>query len=128
MTKPLKALLLFTDIGFLAYWLVTALHLIPPEWTYQDYTNPLLVSWNWSFLPLDLAVSAFGLSGFALQRRNPTLASRLVLVSLVLTVSSGLNALSFWTFRGEFDVTWWLANGFLLLWPLPFLIRLLRSP
>ncbi|MEI8095126.1 MAG: DUF5360 family protein [Spirochaetales bacterium] len=126
MTKPLKGLLLFTDVGFVVYWMATALHWIPPEWAYQDYSNPLLVSWNWSFLPLDLAVSAFGLTGFALARRRPELASRLVLVSLALTVSSGLNALSFWAFRGEFDAAWWLANGFLLVWPLPFLVRFLR--
>lgn len=126
MTLGLKALLLVTDLGFLAYWAATGLHWIPPEWAYQDYTNPLLVSWNWSFFPLDLAASAFGLAGFLLWTQREDLARSLVLVSLALTASSGLNALSFWVFRGEFDALWWAANGFLLLWPLPYLVRLLR--
>lgn len=125
MTLGLKVFLLVTDLGFLVYWAITGLHWIPPEWAYQDYTNPLLVSWNWSFFPLDLAASAFGLSGFLLWRTREKLASALVLISLALTASSGLNALSFWVFRGEFDALWWAANGFLLLWPLPYLVRLL---
>lgn len=126
MSLPLKVLLLVTDLGFLLYWGVTALHVIPPEWAYQDYTNPLLVSWNWSFLPLDLAASAFGLAGYALWNRRVSLGSSLVLVSLALTSSSGLNALAFWSFQGQFDPWWWGANGFLLLWPIPFLVAHLR--
>lgn len=124
MTRPLKIQLLTTDLGFLVYWALTALHAIPPEWVYQDYTNPLLVSWNWSFFPLDLAASAFGLAGYGLRNRRPALSSALVLVSLALTSTSGLNALSFWVFQGQFDFFWWAANGFLLLWPIPFLVRI----
>jgi hypothetical protein len=117
-----------TDLGFLVYWLVTALHWIPPEWAYQDSTNALLVSWNWSFLPLDLAASALGLTGFLWWRRREHLGRGFVLVSLALTSASGLMALAFWAFRGQFDPLWWAANGFLLLWPLPYLVRFLGRP
>ena len=49
--KALKPFFWFTDIAFV-YWLVTALHLIPPEFLFQDDTNSILMAWNWSFLPL----------------------------------------------------------------------------
>ena len=127
MTRSLKVFLLVTDLGFIGYWLVTATQLLPPEWAYQDYSNPLLVSWNWSFLPLDGLASISGLLAVAFLRRRPGLAGALVLVSLALTASSGLNAISFWIFRGQFDPLWWGANGFLLVWPLPFLINRLRQ-
>jgi hypothetical protein len=51
LSKTLKGLFLFTDIGFILYWVITALALIPKEYLYQDYTNELLVAWNWSFFP-----------------------------------------------------------------------------
>ena len=47
--KTLKPFFWFTDIAFIVYWLITALHLIPPEFLFQDYTNPILRAWNWSF-------------------------------------------------------------------------------
>ncbi|MBA9008917.1 DUF5360 family protein [Clostridium saccharobutylicum] len=49
--KKLKVLFLFTDIGFIIYWLITALHLIPINLAFKDYNNPILVDWNWSFFP-----------------------------------------------------------------------------
>lgn len=127
MTRPLKALLLFTDVGFVLYWLATALGWIPREWAYTDHSNPLLVSWNWSFFPLDIAASLFGLGGYALWKSRPDLGRGLLLVSLALTSSSGLNALAFWILQGHFDPFWWAANGFLLVWPIPYLVRLLRQ-
>jgi hypothetical protein len=39
-----------------------------------------------------------------------------------LTFCSGLQATAFWAWRAEFDLTWWLANGYLLIYPL-FLFR-----
>jgi hypothetical protein len=59
--KSLKYYFLFVDLSFIAYWTITALHLIPAEYLYNDYTNPILVNWNWSFFPLDIGVSATGL-------------------------------------------------------------------
>ena len=68
--RTLKFFFLITDIGFILYWLITLLHLIPPEYLFQDYTNPILTAWNWSFLPLDLFVSATGLTSLFLYRRG----------------------------------------------------------
>lgn len=42
-------------------------------------------------------------------------------MSLVLTSCSGLQAVSFWYVRRDFDWTWWAPNLFLLLYPLFFL-------
>jgi hypothetical protein len=36
-------------------------------------------------------------------------------------------AISYWTLTGDFDPSWWIPNLFLMLWPLPFLIRLGRG-
>jgi hypothetical protein len=38
-------------------------------------------------------------------------------------VCSGLQAISFWAMRCQFDATWWALNGFLLLYPLPYLAK-----
>lgn len=45
-----KALMLVTDVGLVAYFTITGLGLIPPELAFADYTDPLMVAWNWSFL------------------------------------------------------------------------------
>ena len=49
--KTLKPFFLVVDIGFIAYWCITALHLTPVELAFKDYANPILSAWNWSFLP-----------------------------------------------------------------------------
>ncbi|MCB9588029.1 MAG: DUF5360 family protein [Polyangiaceae bacterium] len=36
---------------------------VPADWLFRDYTDPNIVAWNWSFLPLDLLASVTGLSG-----------------------------------------------------------------
>jgi Family of unknown function (DUF5360) len=125
--KRLKPFFWFTDLGFIAYWTITALHLIPPKLLFQDYTNPILTAWNWSFLPLDLLVSATGLGALWAHRRGLEVWRSLALVSLVLTLSSGLNAIAFWTIRGDFDLTWWLPNLYLMIYPLFFIPGLLHS-
>lgn len=122
--RPLMAL---TDVGFVAYWLVTALGLVPPELAYQDYRNPLLVAWNWSFLPLDLLASATGFAALAARARSRAGWAPLALVSLTLTSVAGLQAVAFWALRGEFDPAWWLPNLFLLAYPWLFLPSLLRA-
>lgn len=120
----MKIVMLVTDIGFVAYWLITILHIIPAEWLFRDYANPILVHWNWSFLPLDLAISATGIASLVLHRkRNPTWSS-LALISLTLTSVSGLQAIAFWLFAQDFSVSWWLPNLFLLIYPLFFIPRL----
>jgi hypothetical protein len=105
---------------------VRAAGVIPDELLFKDYDNPILSAWNWSFLPLDLAISATGLT--ALRRAKRGLGWRnLALVSFVLTSCSGLMAVSFWTLRADFDPAWWLPNLFLLLYPLWFLPGLVRG-
>jgi hypothetical protein len=104
--NTLKAFFWLTDLGFIAYWLITALHLIPAQYLFQDYTNPILTAWNWSFLPLDLMVSASGLTALWAYKHKLELWRSFALISLVLTFSSGLNAIAFWVIRGDFDPTW----------------------
>jgi hypothetical protein len=122
----LRYFFLFVDLGFILYWLITILHMIPAEYLFQDYQNPILVAWNWSFLPLDLLISATGLSSILLYQRGNAAWRSLAMVSLVLTLVSGLQAISFWVIRGDFMIEWWIPNLFLLLYPLFFLPSLLK--
>jgi len=113
--------MLITDIGFIVYWFITVAHLIPPESLFRDYTNPIMVHWNWSFLPLDLLISFTGITSLVLLKRNKKQWSNFALISLTLTSVSGLQAISFWMIAGDFDISWWIPNLFLLLYPLFFL-------
>lgn len=115
--KSLKYWFLVVDLGFITYWLVTALHLLPDAYLYNDYTNPILVNWNWSFFPLDILVSITGLYSVYASRHGGRW-QVFALISLVLTSVSGLQALSYWTLAGEFDLMWWIPNGLLLVYPL----------
>jgi hypothetical protein len=36
-------------------------------------------------------------------------------------------AIGYWAIRGQFTITWWLPNMFLLVSPLPALARWLRT-
>jgi hypothetical protein len=123
--RALKPFFLATDIGFIIYWLITLLGLIPAAYLFKGYHDPLLVAWNWSFLPLDLLVSASGLGSLLLERQGNPRWRELALVSLVLTSCSGLQAVAFWTLRADFDLTWWLPNLYLLIYPLAFIPRFL---
>jgi len=130
--RGLKALLLVTDIGFLVYWAVSLLLLagvpaIPKAWLFKDYADPIMVAWNWSYLPMDLALSVSGLLSIRyLNAGNPRWRP-LAMFSLSLTFCAGLMALAFWTLRCDFDLVWWIPNGFLLAWPWFFLPRLGRA-
>jgi hypothetical protein len=121
----MKLLMLITDLGFVLYWLITIFHLIPAELLFRDYTNPILIYWNWSFLPLDLAISTTGLTALWLFHKRNAMWQSLAIVSLTLTSVSGLQAIAFWLFAGDFNMAWWLPNLFLLLYPLVFLPRLM---
>ncbi|GAA3067306.1 hypothetical protein GCM10017600_84540 [Streptosporangium carneum] len=116
--------MLVTDVGFLVYFSITGLGLVPPEWAFADYADPLMVSWNWSFLWIDLPAGATGLAGLLLLRRRASSGPQLMLVSPVLTSASGLMAVAFWTLRGDFSLVWWIPNLYLLLFPLPAIVRL----
>ncbi len=112
------------DVGFLLYWAVVFAGLIPSELAYKDYADPILRDWNLSFVALDLAASLTGLAGLC---RTPV-SRPLITVSLTLTSTAGLQAVAFWALRGDFSLTWWLPNLFLLLFPLPALVVLTRRP
>ena len=127
VARRLKPFFLVTDIGFIVYWTVTAFHLLPASFLFPDYQNPLVAAWNWSFLPLDLCVSASGFCALFFFARKNAMARPVALISLLLTFCSGLQAVGFWTFRCWFDLTWWLPNLYLLLYPLFFLPALLRE-
>ena len=119
--------MLATDIGFIVYWLITVFHFIPAEFLFRGYSNSILVHWNWSFLPLDLVISATGLTSLWLYHKRNTPWRPLAIVSLVLTSVSGLQAIAFWLFASDFNVAWWLPNLFLLIYPLFFLPNLMRQ-
>ena len=115
-----------TDLGFVVYWLITLTQLIPDEFLFKDYNNPILMHWNWSFLPLDLAISATGFLSLYLLKTNRAW-KQVALISLVLTFSSGLQAISFWTLANDFDIWWWLPNLYLLIYPLFFFKELVAD-
>ncbi|MGW4091192.1 DUF5360 family protein [Nocardia sp. NPDC004750] len=117
---PTKIAMLITDVGFLLYWAIAFAQVIPPEWAYKDYTDPILSDWNYSFVVLDLAASATGLASLC---RAPGWRT-LMTVSLTLTSVAGLQAIAFWTLRGDFSPLWWVPNLFLLLFPVPALAAL----
>jgi hypothetical protein len=127
MPRSLRWLFLTVDLSFIAYWIATAARAIPSSWAFKDYGHPILSAWNWSFLPLDLLVSASGLASVSLARRGDERWRSLALVSLSLTSASGLQAISFWAARCDLDIGWWIPNLFLLLYPFLYLPRLLAS-
>ena len=125
MSKTLARLLTITDVSFLAYWTASLLiqfHLfsVPAEWMYAGYRDPRVSAWNWSFLPLDLLFSAFGLAAVAASRAGRTIWRPLALVSLILTMVAGLMAVGYWILLGEFDPGWFLPNLALVFWPVWF--------
>ncbi|WP_314590023.1 YvaD family protein [Paenibacillus terrigena] len=127
MNGKLRKLLLVTDISFLVYWFVTYFHLIPPSYAYQDYNNAMLVTWNWSFFPLDVLISITGLLSLYYNRKSNAVWKPMVLISLVLTSCSGLQAIAFWVIKEDYDLMWWIPNLFLLIYPLFFIPGLVRN-
>lgn len=120
--KVNKGLLLAIDIGFILYWLLIALNLIPREWVFRNYDDPNVKAWNWSFLPLDIAASITGFLGIKDNGNRD-----LLIVSTTLTIVAGGMALAFWSMQGFFNLGWWLSNIFLFTSGLIILIRLIIS-
>jgi len=125
--NKLMIFFLITDIGFILYWGITILGLIPQEYLYQDYTNQLLVTWNWSFFPLDILISITGFISLHLLRKKNDRWKLAALISLILTFCSGLQAIAFWTIKLDFDISWWIPNLYLLIYPLFFIPSLLKD-
>ncbi|MDQ0194737.1 DUF5360 family protein [Paenibacillus wynnii] len=126
MGKVLKAFMLFTDIGFVLYWLMVYSDLLPKEYLYKDYENELMLAWNLSFVPLDLVISLTGLMSIYLFKRQLGVWSSYCIISLSLTFCSGLQAIAFWGLRHDFDALWWVPNLFLLIYPLIFMPKLIK--
>lgn len=116
-----------TDVGFIVYWIITLLHIIPNEYLFKDYENPILSAWNWSFFPLDILISITGFASLFLYKKNNPNWSKIALISLVLTSCSGLQAISFWILRSDFDLSWWLPNLYLLIYPLFFIPSVIKE-
>ena len=121
-----------TDVGMLLYWVATilmALKLlnIPPDWLFNDYEDPRVVAWNWSFFPIDLAFSLTGLKALQLEKRNDNSWRMWAVISLTLTVCAGLMAISYWVLVKDFALSWWIPNLFLMIWPIPFIIKLTKE-
>lgn len=125
--RVLHALFLLVDIGFILYWIIIILKIIPGENLYNDYTNPILVHWNWSFFPLDMLVSATGLTSIYLFKRGNPRWKNLTLISLALTSCSGLQAISFWIYHHDYNWSWWAPNLFLLCYPIYFIIQIVKE-
>lgn len=125
--KKLKFFFLVTDIGFIIYWFVTLIHVLPLEWAFKDYNNPIIVDWNWSFFPLDMCISFSGITTTVLAAKKNPIWKKFALISLVLTISSGLQAVSFWYLRNDFDPLWWGFNLYLIIYPLFFIKPILKE-
>lgn len=124
--KTLKIFFFLVDIGFICYWIFAIFNLLPQAYLFKDYENPIMNAWNFSFLPLDLIISATGLGSIFLHSRGKPQWQALALISLTLTFCSGLQAITFWVLRNDFDMNWWLPNLFLMIYPLFFISNMLK--
>lgn len=127
-----RGLMLFTDIGMLLYWAITAamalkLLDIPGDWLFKDYHDPRVMAWNWSFFPLDILLSVTGLAALRMESAGHPNWRIMAAISLTLTFCAGLMAIAYWLIVQDFDPSWWIPNLFLMLWPLPFLYQLMRQ-
>ena len=132
MSRPLHWCLTLTDVGFLLYWAVAALSqlgllAIPGEWMYANYDQPDVIAWNWSFFPMDLAFSYFGLRAIAAARRGDPRWRPWTIISLTLTMAAGGMAVSYWALKGELDPFWFGTNLLLVVWPLFFVRGLIAE-
>jgi len=127
-----RKLMFITGLGMLIYWSVTLLMAvkildIPGEWLFKDYHDQRVMAWNWSFFPLDIALSLTGLRALHLEKVGHESWKAWAIVSLTLTVCAGLMAISYWVLVKDFDMMWWVPNVFLMVWPLPFLWKLAKA-
>lgn len=123
LTRTQKVAIWVIDLGFITYWLLISLQVLPAEAMFAGYEKPEIKAWNWSFLPLDILASLTGIVGNITNRFDR---KTLLTISLVLTCVAGGMALSYWAFIGDFELYWWLPNLILLLfpiWPLTNFIR-----
>tara|TARA_R110002074_G_C12527024_1_gene664576 strand:- start:221 stop:622 length:402 start_codon:yes stop_codon:yes gene_type:complete len=132
MPRVLKILIITTDIQFLLYWVLSALYLaglitLPEEMLFANYHDGRVFAWNWSFLPLDLVFSISGLLAVRAAARGDRLWRSLAMMSLLLSSAAGGMAISYWIILSEYNLSWFLPNLILFLWPLPFLRQLIKE-
>ena len=132
MSRALMLSISLTDGLLMTYWLIAGLAALgvlnlPPDLMYGDYNNPRVVAWNWSFFPLDLLFSVFGVLAVSASRRGDPIWRPYALISLVLTMTAGGMAVAYWTILGEFDPAWFIPNLLLLVWPLFFIRQLMTG-
>jgi len=117
-TSIKRKLLTITEVGMTIYWVfavivIVGLINVPPEYMYSDYNNPIIVSWNWSFFPVDILFATLGLfSRFGKSSLHHK--QMLSTVSLSLMFCAGLMAISFWIIQGEYNPFWWGINLWLV--------------
>lgn len=124
--------MLGTDVLMLLYWLITGLTALgfvnlPEQYLFKDYHDSRVVAWNWSFFPLDLALALTGIYAAWLFKKADQRWFAYSLCSAALTFCAGLMAISYWALLSEFDLSWWLPNLLLVLWPLWFVPRLISA-
>lgn len=115
LTRSQKVIVWAIDLGFIAYWLLISLRVLPAEAMFAGYEKPEVQAWNWSFLPLDILASVTGILGNTTNRLDK---KTLLTISLVLTSVAGGMAVGYWAFIGDFELSWWLPNLVLLLFPI----------
>lgn len=111
------------DLGFIAYWLLISMSVLPAAVMFAGYEKPEVQAWNWSFLPLDILASITGILGNTTKNLDK---KTLLTISLVLTSVAGGMAVGYWAFLGDLEISWWFPNLILLLfpiWPLSNFIR-----
>ncbi|MEU5873568.1 DUF5360 family protein [Glycomyces sp. NPDC047369] len=112
LMRRIKTTMFWTDLGFLGYWVATALGFLSVG------GGRLMHDWNWSFIGLDIAAISTGLLSVHLSRRGAPSATALMVISLTLTSAAGLMAVNFYMLRGDFDPMWWIPNLWLLAFPM----------
>ncbi|EQA36265.1 hypothetical protein LEP1GSC047_2605 [Leptospira inadai serovar Lyme str. 10] len=125
--KGLSQFFLVTDIGFILYWGITSIKIIPDEFLFKDYSDPILSAWNWSFLPLDLFISFTGLTSLYLFNKRISAWKNFAILSLGFTIASGIQAISFWIIREDVSLLWWAPNLYLIFYPLFYVRFLLKN-
>lgn len=122
-----KWLLVMVDAGLVIYWMAVLADVIPTEQAFRDYANPVVQAWNWSFFPLDILAAILGFVGVYLTRRTNPLGEIVLTAGLTLTFCAGFMAISFWAYYGDFNLAWWVPNGFLMAIPLAVLFFMSRT-
>ncbi len=115
----LKLTTTITEVLMLLYWVLAAALVfnfinIDPSLMYSDYENPLVVAWNWSFFPIDIAFASIGLFskyGNVIGDRK----FKLEISASVLMICAGLMTISYWIITGDFSPTWWAVNIWLII-------------